>query len=84
MRLIEQDERSDFRAVLRRFNLSEKDFDLVEIDTTDPKTDEIFALTGFVTVTQISTNRKAQYPTGDGSRWVTEFERDMAKGLFDA
>lgn len=83
MKLIEQDEKDDFQAVLRRFNLSVEDFDLTETDTTDPKTDEIFALAGFVVITRKSTNRKAQYPIGDGSRWVKEFERDIAENLFD-
>lgn len=82
MNLIEQDEKDDFQAVLKRFNLTAEDFDLAETDTTDPKTDEIFALTGFVVVTRKSTNLKAQYQIGDGSRWVEEFERDIAKNVF--
>jgi hypothetical protein len=82
MKLIEQDEKDDFQAVLKRFKLSMEDFDLAETDTTDSKTDEIFALTGFVVVTQKSTSLRAQYPIGDGSRWVEEFERDIEKNLF--
>jgi hypothetical protein len=82
MKLIEQDEMADFQAVLKRFKLSAEDFDLVETDTTDSKTDEILALTGFVVITQKSTNVKAEYPIGDGSRWVEEFERDIEKNLF--
>lgn len=82
MKLIEQDEMDDFRAVLKRFNLPADDFDLVETDTTDSKTDEILALTGFVVVTQKSTQVKAEYPIGDGSRWVEEFERDVENRLF--
>lgn len=82
MKLIEQDEKDDFQEVLKRFKLSVEDFDLAETDTTDPKTDEIFALTGFVVVTQKSTNLKAQYPIGDGFRWVEEFARDIEKNLF--
>jgi len=82
MKLIEQDEMDDFQAVLRRFNLSAEDFDLAETDTTDPKTDEIFALTGFVVVTRKSNQLKAQYPIGDASRWVEEFERDLKENLF--
>ena len=82
MKLIEQDEKDDFQAVLKRFKLSMEDFDLAETDTTDSKTDEIFALTGFVVVTQKSTNLRTQYPIGDGSRWVEEFERDIEKNLF--
>lgn len=82
MKLIEQDEKDAYLAVLKRFNLSAEDFDLAETDTTDSHTDEVFALTGFVVVTQKSTNLKAQYPTGDGSRWVEEFERDFEKNVF--
>lgn len=82
MKLIEQDERDAFLAVLKRFNLSVEDFDLAETDTTDAKTDEILALTGFVVITQRSTNLKAQYPIGDGSRWVEEFERDLERHSF--
>ena len=82
MKLIEQDEKDGFQAVLRRFKLSAEDFDLAETDTTDPKTDEIFALTGFVVVTRKSTNMKVQYPIGDGSRWVEQFERDVSEKLF--
>jgi hypothetical protein len=82
MKLIEPDEMDHFHTVLKRFNLSAEDFDLVETDTTDPKTDEIFALTGFVVITRKSTHLKAQYPIGDGARWVEEFERDWAENLF--
>jgi hypothetical protein len=70
MKLIEQDERDDFLAVLKRFHLSVDDFSLGETDTTDSHTDEVLALTGFVVIAQKSTKLKAQYPTGDGSRWV--------------
>jgi hypothetical protein len=83
MILIEQDEMDKFQGILKRFKLTMDDFDLVETDTTDPKTDEIIALTGFVVVTQKSTNLKAQYPIGDGARWVEEFERDLEMHLFD-
>jgi hypothetical protein len=82
MTLIEQVEKDDFLAVLKRFKLTAEDFVLVETDTTDPQTDEIFALTGFVVVTQKSTNLKSQYPIGDGSQWVYEFERDLEMHSF--
>ena len=82
MKLIEQDEMDHFYAVLKRFHLPASDFDLAETDTTDAQTDEIFALAGFVVITQRSTNLKAQYPIGDGSRWVEKFERDIENNLF--
>ena len=51
--------------------------DLSETDTTDPKTDEIFALDGFVVITRKSTQKQKQYPIGDGSAWVEAFARDL-------
>lgn len=83
MELIEPDERRDFEAVLARHNLAANDFEFSEIDTTDPKTDEIFALAGTLTVTRKSTGRKKQYPIGDGSIWVAEFQRDLLNGDFN-
>lgn len=82
MKLIEQDEKDAFLAVLKRFNLSADDFDLAETDTTDAKTDEILAFTGFVVITQKSTRLQAQYPIGDASRWVESFERDLETHSF--
>ncbi len=83
MNLIENDEKENFHAVLVARNLSADDFSLKELDTTDPKTDEILALKGFVTVTRKSTQKQAQYPIGDGSIWVSEFQRDLDDGLFN-
>lgn len=84
MELIEPDEMTDFETVLARYHLDKDDFELSEIDTTDPKTDEIFALTGTLTVTQKSTGSQKQYPIGDGSRrsWVAEFQRDVVEEYF--
>jgi hypothetical protein len=82
MKLIEPTELNAFHTVLRRFNLSADDFVLTQTDTTDAKTDEILAQTGFVVVTQTSTHLKGQYPIGDGSTWVSEFERDLTENLF--
>ena len=82
MTLIEQDEMNDFRRVLAKHRLSADDFALRETDTTDPKTDELLALAGFVRITRKSTGTQYEYPTGDGSRWVEEFQRDLGEGLF--
>lgn len=83
MKLIEPDEIEDFEALLALRNLNRDDFELSEIDTTDPKTDEIFALMGTLTVARKSTGKEKQYPIGDGSVWVTEFERDIVEGFFN-
>lgn len=82
MELIEPDEKTEFDAVLARYHLDKDDFELSEVDTTDPKTDEIFALTGTLTVMQRSTARQKQYSIGDGSTWTAEFQRDVVQGYF--
>ena len=79
MKLIETDELEAYHAVLARFGLRGNDSDLSETDTTDPKTDEVFALEGFVVITRKSTQRQKQYPIGDGSKWVEAFERDLRR-----
>ena len=82
MELIEPDEMTEFETVLARYHLDKDDFELSEVDTTDPKTDEIFALTGTLTVSQKSSGSRKQYPIGDGSTWVAEFHRDVIAGYF--
>ena len=82
MKLIEQDELDAYRAVLARSGLRDDDFELSETDTTDPKTDEVFALEGFVVITRKSTQRQKQYPIGDGSAWVEAFARDLERNDF--
>lgn len=83
MKLIEPDEMHRFEAVLAQHRLSPDDFELRETDTTDPKTDEILALTGFVKIARKSTGKHREYPTGDGSHWVEDFQRDLAENLFE-
>ena len=82
MELIEPDERTKFEELLALHNLTKDDFQMSEIDTTDPKTDEIFALKGTLTVKRKYTGKEKQYPIGDGSVWLTEFERDIVDGFF--
>ena len=82
MTLIELDEKDAFQTVLKKLKLSAEDFNLVETDTTDSHTDEVLGLTGFVVITQKSTSLQAQYPIGDGSRWVEAFERDIKEHRF--
>ena len=73
---------TDFEAVLACYHIDADDFGLGEIDTTDPKTDEIIALTGTLTATQKSTGGQKQYAIGDGSTRVAEFQRDVIEGYF--
>jgi hypothetical protein len=82
MKLIEKDEMINFQRELKKFTLSVDDFALAVTDTSDSKTDVIFALAGFVVTQQRSTNLKEQYPIVDGTRWFEEFERDIKENLF--
>ena len=82
MKLIEQEDKERFYHVLQKHNLLADDFALSETDTTDPKTDEVFALTGFVVVTRKSTHQNIEYPIGDGATWVERFEWDVEKMRF--
>ncbi len=82
MELIEASEMLDFLATLQRKHLTAADFELREIDTTDPKTDEIYALCGSLTVIRKSNRRERQYPIGDGTAWVPEFQKDLERGRF--
>lgn len=62
MKLIEQGELEAYHAVLARFGFRGNDFDLSETDTTDPKTDEVFALEGFVVIARKSTTAAEAIP----------------------
>lgn len=82
MELIEPDEMNDFQAILRSHHIDMADFSFLEIDTTDPKTDEIYALQGLLTVTRNSSGMSKQYYIGDGTSWVKLFQRDLDEGAF--
>lgn len=82
MKLIEQEEKDEFFRILARYHLIADDFVLQETDTTDPQTDEIQALAGFVVVVRKSTMRNVEYPIGDGVRWLKKVESDIVKGAF--
>jgi len=46
----------------------------VETDTTDRSKRRNIRVTGFVTITRKSTGSKNEYPIGDGSTWVAQFQ----------
>ncbi|AXW61197.1 MULTISPECIES: transcriptional regulator [Ralstonia] len=83
MRLIEPDEQREFLATLQRNGQAEDDFELLEVDTTDPKGDENLGLQGYVTVTRLSTKITREYPLGDGADWVQHFRKDIEAGTFN-
>lgn len=83
MRLIEPDEHKDFLATLERRGLAERDFALLETDTTDPKGDENLGLQGYVTIARLSTQVAKEYVIGDESDWLEHFAKDLEAGVFN-
>lgn len=83
MRLIEPDERRDFLSALHRSGLDADDFELIDTDTTDPKSDENVGLQGYVTVTRRSIQVTREYLIGDETDWVSHFTKDLEAGVFD-
>ncbi|PRC91813.1 transcriptional regulator [Solimicrobium silvestre] len=82
MELIEPDEMRKFQAILKNHQITFTDFSFSEIDTTDPKTDEIYALQGFLNVTRKSNGLSKEYLIGDGTAWVSQFQKDLDEGAF--
>lgn len=84
MRLIEPDEMKRYADVLHAGVWDAADFELHEVDVTDPGSDELLPMKGYVNVLRLSVNRRREYPTGDGTAWVDAFERDLLAGRFGA
>lgn len=82
MQLIEPDEYKDFLAALHRQGFTAEDFDLQQLDTTDPKGDENFGLQGRVTLIRRSTQVAKEYALNDESHWLRHFESDLESGTF--
>ena len=82
MKLIEPDELKQFAELLTRRSWSLGDFELCEADVTDPCSDELLPIKGYVEVRRKLNGMAMEYPTGDGAVWVAAFERDLACGRF--
>lgn len=82
MKLVEADEMKRYTDILDARSWDPGDFELREVDLTDPGSDELLPLKGFVEVCCKSTSRCREYPTGDGTAWVPAFERDLLAGRF--
>jgi hypothetical protein len=82
MRLIELDELQQFAQLLHRLGYSREDFELAEWDTTDPKSDELTPMKGYVQIRHVSSSTMREYPTGDGADWLVQFEKDLEAGHF--
>jgi hypothetical protein len=82
MELLETEDIAEFRKILRRSRLLRADFSLSATDTTDPKTDEVPALQGEVTVRRKSTGQTKQYLISDSTSWLDLFRNDIKSGAF--
>lgn len=82
MELIEPSDIKEFEHILRRNRLLRADFSLSATDTTDPKTDEVPALQGELTVRRKSTGQSKQYLISDSTSWLELFRNDIQGGAF--
>ena len=82
MSVIEPDEMKRFAEVLHARSCDAADFELTDVDVTDPGSDELLPIKGYVEIRRRSTDRYREYPTGDGTAWVPAFERDLLAGRF--
>ncbi|WP_395398762.1 transcriptional regulator [Pseudoduganella sp. UC29_106] len=84
MELLEANDLAEFANILRRHRMPCADFSLSATDTTDPKTDEIPALQGELTVRRTSTGQSKQYFISDATSWLDLFHNDIRGGAFVA
>lgn len=82
MGLIEPDEMRRYLEVLAMRSMDPLDFELLEVDLTDPASDELSPMKGYVDIRCRSTGRRREYPIGDATAWVPAFERDLLAGHF--
>lgn len=82
MRLIEPDDMRRYAEVLHAHSCDAAEFELREVDLTDPGSDELLPIKGYVEIRCRLTDRCREYPTGDGTAWVPAFERDLLAGRF--
>lgn len=82
MGLIEPDEMRQYLEVLAVRSMDPLDFELLEVDLTDPASDELSPMKGYVDIRCRSTGRRREYPIGDATAWVPAFERDLLAGHF--
>jgi hypothetical protein len=82
MRLIEADELERFKESLKSRSCSFADFELHDLDMTDPKSDELWPIKGCIETQRKSNHVVREYATGDGTSWVSAFEKDLDTGRF--
>lgn len=82
MELIEPEEMERYVHILNAHHCSVEDFELHEVDTTDLMSDELLPIKGFLHVLCRSTARWKEYPIGDGTAWISAFDRDFQAGKF--
>lgn len=80
MELTKPVEKRDFHGALTHHNLNVDDCESNEIETTDPKAEEILSLTETLTIMGRVTGREREYRFGDGSSWGAEFQRVLTNG----
>jgi hypothetical protein len=82
MEMIETAELAEFEEILRKHRMARADFSLSATDTTDPKTDEVAAIQGELTICRNSTGQAKQYLISDCNSWLDLFRSDIQGGAF--
>lgn len=82
MKLVESNEMLRAADILKGWEWSLDDFELDEMDMTDPASDELAPVRGTVHIRRKSNGAEREYVTGDGSVWVDAFDRDLRRGQF--
>lgn len=80
--MIDETEYEDFYSILEKNRYSINDFKIIPTENSISPTG-IQALTGSLIVKRISTNKENNYNCGHGTQWISEFDVDLNKGVFD-
>lgn len=82
MELIAKNDLNKFKKIVKMHGMDTLDFSFQEIDTTDPKSDEIYAQQGLLTIKRKSNGKSNQYAISDDTSWLDLFSKDLIEGVF--
>jgi hypothetical protein len=81
LKVVEQDELDDARALLAEHGFPSDEFDITQQPDLSPP--YASSVTGTVTLTRKSNGVNKTYEAGDGSIWLANLDTDLKSGLFD-
>lgn len=72
----------DFHTAIQRHGYTPDDFSIVETDATAWNPNGLSPITGTILTTLNKTGKNKEYRTGMRTKWVIDFEADLANGIF--